>query len=82
MSLSFAPLHAPQLHNPMATAAQVPFDLHISHQPFLADEYEIQQSTSPLWFLYGLVRKLPSVLSRDVLDAVCPAVLSLQQTLE
>jgi len=43
---------------------------------------ETQQNTSPFWFLYGMVTKLPSVLSRDVLDGVCPAVLSLQQTLE
>ena len=66
----------------MVTAAQVPFDLHISHQPFLADEYEIQQSTSPFWFLYGMVRMLPFVPSRDVLDGVWPAVLSLQKTLQ
>ena len=62
---------------------QFPFDLHISHQPFLAGEYEIQQSTSPLWILYGLVKKLPSaVLSRDLLDGVRPAVLFLHQSLE
>ena len=66
----------------MATAAQGPFDLHISHQPFLPGEYEIQQSTSPLWFLYGLVKKLPAVLSRDLLDDACPAVLFLQQIVE
>ena len=66
----------------MVTAAQVPFDLHISHQPFLADEYEIQQSTSPFGFLYGMVRMLPFVPSRDVLDGVWPAVLSLQKTLQ
>ena len=66
----------------MAIADQVPFNLHIPYNPFLASEYEIQYEISPLQFLYGLVKKLPSVLSRDVLDAVCPAVLSLQQTLE
>jgi len=66
----------------MATAAQVPFALHISHQPFLPGEYEPQQRASPLWFLYGLGKKLPYVLSRDVLDGISPAVLSLQQTLE
>ena len=66
----------------MATAAQGPFDLHIPHQPFLPSEYEIQQSTSPLSLLYGLVKKLPSVLSRDLLDGVCPAVLSLHQSLQ
>ena len=70
------------LSSTIVTAAQVPFDLHISHQPFLADEYEIQQSTSPLWFLYGTVWLLPFVLSRDLLDGVCPAVLSLQHTLD
>ena len=31
---------------------------------------------------YSLVKKLPSVLSRDLLDAICPAVLSLLQILE
>ena len=66
----------------MVTAAQGPFDLHIPHQPFLADEYEIQQSTYPFWFLYGMVRMLQFVLSRDVLDGIWPAVLSLQHTLE
>ena len=56
------------------TAAQVPFDLHIPYNPFLASEYEIQYEISPLQFLYGLVKKLPSVLSRDLLGALlcCP----------
>ena len=66
----------------MATTAQILFDIHIPHQPFLAGEYEIQQSTSPLWFLHGLVKKLPAVLSRDLLDDACPAVLFLQQIVE
>ena len=49
----------------MAIADQVPFNLHIPYNPFLASEYEIQYEISPLQFLYGLVKKLPSVLSRD-----------------
>ena len=68
-------LQTPQLHHPTATAAQVPFDLHIPYNPFLASEYEIQYEISPLQFLYGLVKKLPSaVLSRDPLGALlcCP----------
>ena len=66
----------------MATAAQVLFDLYIPHQSFLAGEYEMQQSTSPLWLRFALVKKLPAVLSRDLLDGACPAVLSLQQIVE
>jgi len=57
-------------------------DLHIPHQSLFTGEYEIQQSASPLWFLYGLAKKLPSVLIRDILDGVSPVVLSLQQMLE
>jgi len=54
--------------HPMATTIQVLFDLHIAHHPCLAGECEIQQSTSPLWFLQSLVKK-PSMLSRDLQDA-------------
>ena len=66
----------------MATATQVLFDLYIPHQSFLAGEYEMQQSTSPLWLRFALVKKLPAVLSRDLVDDACPAVLFLQQIVE
>eukprot|EP00076_Gallus_gallus_P035564 XP_025001102.1 olfactory receptor 14J1-like [Gallus gallus] len=77
MPLHYATLldsRTPQLHHPTATAAQVPFNLHIPYNPFLASEYEIQYEISPLLLLYGLVKKLPSVLSRDLLGALlcCP----------
>ncbi|PKU43982.1 hypothetical protein llap_5701 [Limosa lapponica baueri] len=43
-----------ELHHLMVTAAKAAFDLHIPSEPLLFGEYEIQQSTSPHWFLYHL----------------------------
>lgn len=41
------------LHHFIVTAAQVAFHLHIPNKlPFLG-ENEVQQSTSPHWFLYN-----------------------------
>ena len=82
-SLSFAPpFRLLSSTIPWPPQSRFSLTLHFPHNPFLPGEYEIQLSTSPLWFLYGLVRKLPSVLSRDLQGGICPSVLSLQQTLE
>ena len=64
-------MDAPSLE--MFMMSQTP-GIHIYRVTALPTARELQ--------FYGLVKKLPSVLSRDLLDAICPAVLSLLQILE
>jgi len=64
----------PELHHFMVTAAKAALELHIPHQPLLVGENKVQHSPSTTWR-----RKLSSTQSRNLLDCLCPTVLSHQQ---
>lgn len=50
--------HDPELQDLMAGASKAAFGLRIFNEPFVVDEYVVQQSTSSCWFLYHLGQKI------------------------
>lgn len=78
-SFTLSPSSQDRIHsNLMVTAALNP---HIPDQSFLLCKYKVQQSMSPHLLIDHLIRKLLSMHSRNLVDCLCPEVLSFQHLL-
>lgn len=69
----------PEFHHFMATAAKATPSLHISKYSLFM---RFGRASPLTGFLITYVRKFPSTLSRDLLDCLCPAVLTFHLTKE
>lgn len=65
----------------MVTVPKAALEHPIPHQPVLLLRTSFQHSTSPCWLLYHLEKKLLSMHSRNLLDCLCPDVLSFKRIL-
>lgn len=72
-----AALKGIELHHFMVAGDKAVPGLHIPFQPLLCGENKVQHSTSPCWLLYPLEKE--GMLSRNLLNCLCPAKLSLQK---